>query len=111
MHVPLNIALLLGAAAFCVLATIYDVKMSVKGIKAGIAVEANYTWLYGTDKPTALQYYAVNLPFVVLACGASIAAYCLHNPAFYYGGLSGPAALGAKHIQGGLAWLKLGVKW
>ena len=99
------------ALAFCLGCTVFDITVSEKGIKAGVAVEANYTWLYGTDKPTALQYYAVSLPLVALACGASIAAYCLHNPAFYYGGLSGPAALGAKHIQGGLAWLKLGVKW
>lgn len=102
---------LAGALAFAVACDVYDTVMSVKGIKAGVAVEANYTWLYGTDKPSALQYYAVNIPLILLTAGISITGLFLHNPALVYGGLAAPIAAGAKHIQGGLEWKKLGVKW
>ena len=48
---------LVGAAVFAMLTCVYDTVMSEKGIKAGVAVEANFTWLYGTNKPKAWQYY------------------------------------------------------
>ena len=102
---------LAGALAFAVAADVYDTTMSVKGIKAGVAVEKNWIWLYGTDKPSALRYYAVNIPIVFLAAGISVAGLLSHNPGLFYGGLAAPVAAGAKHIQGGLEWRKLGVKW
>jgi hypothetical protein len=89
---------------------VYDTVMSVKGIKAGVAVEANFTWLYGTNKPTALQYYAVNTAVILLASALSIIGYATHNPALYYGGLSPVIVAGILHIKGGLEWKALGVK-
>jgi hypothetical protein len=102
---------LAGALAFATGCCIYDTVMSVKGIKAGVAVEANFTWLYGTDKPSALQYYAVNIPVILLAAAPSIVGYFLHNPSLYFGGLAAPTAVGISHIKGGLDWRALGVKF
>jgi hypothetical protein len=107
----MSLLYLLGAYAFAVLADVYDTTISEKGIKAGIAVEANYTWLYGTNKPSTFQYYIVNIPIITLTCGVSLAAYLLHSPAFYYAGLAAPIAIGVKHIQGGLEWKALGIKF
>jgi hypothetical protein len=101
---------LAGALAFAVGCMVYDTVMSVKGIKAGVAVEANFTWLYGTNKPTALQYYAVNTAVILLTSALSIIGYATHNPALYYGGLSPVIVAGILHIKGGLEWKALGVK-
>lgn len=106
----MSILYLFGALIFATLADVYDTTISVKGIKAGVAVEANWIWLYGTDKPTALRYYAVNIPIIFLSAGFSFTGYFTHNPALYFGGLAGPLVAGAKHIQGGLEWKALGVK-
>jgi hypothetical protein len=102
---------LAGALAFAIGCDVYDTTMSEKGIKAGLSVEANYTWLYGTNKPTTLQYYAVNIPIILLTAAVSVVGLLLHNPALFYAGLAAPVAIGAKHLQGGLQWKKLGVKW
>jgi hypothetical protein len=95
------------AFAFAIGCNIYDTVMSVKGIKAGVAVEANFTWLYGTDKPSALQYYAVNIPIIFLASALSIIGLFTHNPTLFYAGLAGPIVAGAKHIVGGREWAAL----
>ena len=101
---------LAGALAFALGCTVYDTVMSEKGIKAGVAVEANFTWIYGTDKPTALQYYALNIPIALLTAVPSAIALHYGSP-LYYGGLAAPVVAGIVHILGGLAWRKLGVKW
>jgi hypothetical protein len=101
---------LAGALAFAIGCTVYDVTMSEKGLKAGVAVEANYTWLYGT-KPTALQYYAVFIPIVLATAGVSVAGHYLGNIGLFYGGLAAPIAVGIQHIVGGLEWRALGVKF
>ena len=106
----MTILYLLGAVTAAVLTCVYDTVMSVKGIKAGVAVEDNFTWLYGTDKPSALQYYAVNIPIIFLVSALSIIGYATHNPALYYGGLSPVIVAGILHIKGGLEWKALGVK-
>jgi hypothetical protein len=102
---------LAGALAFAIGCDVYDTTMSEKGIKAGLSTEANLTWLYGTNKPTTLQYYAVNIPIVLATAAVSLLGIHFHNPAVFYAGLAAPIAAGAKHIQGGLQWRKLGVKW
>jgi hypothetical protein len=107
----MNFILLAVAVAFAIGCDVYDTTMSEKGIKAGLAVEANYTWIYGTNKPTTLQYYAVNIPIVLATAAVSLLGIHFHNPAVFYAGLAAPIAAGAKHIQGGLQWRKLGVKW
>jgi hypothetical protein len=99
---------LAGALAFALGSLVYDVTMSVKGITAGVAVEANYVWLYGTDKPSALRYYLVNIPMIFASAGISVAG--LHS-ALFYAGLAAPCVAGIVHIKGGLAWKKLGIKW
>ena len=75
-----------------------------------MAVEANMTWLYGTDKPSALLYYAVNIPIILLAAAPSAAGYFFHNPSFYFGGLTPPIVATILHIKGGVEWKALGVK-
>jgi len=101
---------LIGAVTFTLFTTVYDTIMSEKGIKAGVAVEANLTWLYGTNKPTTLDYYLVNIPIVFVVAVPSIVGYLTGNSALYYAGLAAPLMLSIKHIQGGLEWRALGVK-
>ena len=101
---------LVGAVTAAVLTCVYDTVMSEKGIKSGVAVEANFTWFYGTNKPKAWQYYAVNIPIIFLVSALSIIGYATHNPALYYGGLSPVIVAGILHIKGGLEWKALGVK-
>lgn len=103
----MTIFYLVGATVFALLTTVYDTVMSEKGIKAGLAVEKNFTWLYGTDKPSALQYYAVNIPIIFLASALSIIGLFTHNPTLFYAGLAGPIVAGAKHIVGGREWAAL----
>ena len=107
----MTILYLLGAITAAVLTCVYDTVMSEKGIKAGVAVEANFTWLYGTNKPKTWQYYAVNIPAILLAATPSMVGYFWHNPSLYFGGLAAPVAVGISHIKGGLEWRALGIKW
>ena len=106
----MTIFYLVGAVTAAVLTCVYDTVMSEKGIKSGVAVEANMTWLYGTDKPSALLYYAVNIPIILLAAAPSAAGYFFHNPSFYFGGLTPPIVATILHIKGGVEWKALGVK-
>jgi hypothetical protein len=101
---------LAAALAFAIGCDIYDVTETVKGIAKGVAVEANTFWL-GTDKPTAKQLYLRDGLVIALATLPAVLLLVLlyGSPAFYIA-LVGPAIAGAKHLQGGLQWRKLGIK-
>ena len=83
----------------------YDIYMTEKGIKAGVAVESN-DWLVG-PKPSALALSLrdglINLPFIALP----VVSHILGNDPLAYGTLTGPAVIAIKHVMGGRAWAKL----
>ena len=105
----MTLLLLVIALLFYFGCDIYDVRMTEKGIKAGVAIEGN-TFLLGTDKPTALAEYLRDTVELLIAVGPAIVFLALRKPELkplFYGALAGPVALGGKHILGGLAWKKL----
>lgn len=96
---------ILGSAAFCEAAGIYDVVMTEKGLKAKVAVEGN-TWLVGTN-PTAVALYLRDNLTLALTLAPSLVALVAHNTGFAIGGCAGPVVYGVKHILGGRSWAKL----
>ena len=87
------------------IADIYDIKQSLKGIQKGVGVEGNsiITTLAGTNKPTFFQYLWINLLIPILPLGVP-GLISLHNP-----GLSAFSATALSfgiysHIHGGLDW-------
>src|SRR5271157_6061830 len=102
--------LLLGIAlAVAVLGDLYDVTMTEKGIKSGVAVEAN-DWLVG-QKPSALALYLRDsLVLALCVTPTALCATVFHNLPLAYGALVSPVVYGVVHLFGGLAWKKLGVK-
>lgn len=99
------LVLLAICAAFCVACGIYDVSMTEKGLKAGVAVEGD-TWLVGKT-PSTLALYLRDSLVLVLCAAPSIAFYLAHNTPLAWGAAIGPVPYGIHHIQGGLAWAKL----
>lgn len=98
--------LLAVAASVGVAGDVYDVTMTEKGLKAGIAVEAN-DWLVGS-KPSAVSLYLRDgLVFAMCVIPAVVFAAVAHNVPLGYGALVAPVVFGVKHILGGLQWRKL----
>ena len=97
-----NAAVVFVAAIGC---NIYDTYMTEKGLKAGVAVES-FSWLVGT-KPTALALSLRDWPIIAFTCVPALVVSHFGNPGLAYGLLAAPAAVGAKHIQGGLEWRTL----
>ena len=98
----LTVSLALGVAG-----DVYDVIMTEKGLKAGVAVEGD-TWLISSDKPSALALYLRDS--IVLAFCVAPTALCatvFHNIPLAYGALISPVVYGVKHVQGGLQWRTL----
>jgi len=102
----------LTCLAFYLTCMVADSVISVKGIKAGVAVEGN-TWInaiFKTNKETATDYVLYDL---IEAVGLSVAGIvALVHPAFYLGLFLSSGmyiGMGVKHIQGVLAWKKYGV--
>ncbi len=85
--------------------TVYDVLMTEKGLKAGVAVEGN-TWLVGS-KPTAITLYLRDSLTAVLATAPSIVTYAMGSTAGAYGLLIMPVVYAVKHVLGGRQWAKL----
>lgn len=100
------LAAFITALAFAVAGDIYDVTLTEKGIKAGVAVEGN-TFLVKNNKPTAVALYLRDSLVTGLATAPSIIALAYGNKALFYGFLVGPIVSGVKHVGGGLAWRKL----
>jgi hypothetical protein len=102
----MTILYLAGALAFAVGCDIYDVVLTERGIKAGVAVEA-FDWLVGS-KPTAVALYLRDSLITAFAMlPAIVVGLVFHNQAAFYGCLAAPVVLGIKHIRGGRAWTNL----
>jgi len=97
------IALLIAFLA-AVAAEIFDVTMTEKGLKAGVALERN-TWLVGS-KPSAKALYLRDLLIIVPFLALGLVAVHFKHPIVY--GFIAPLAVRAvQHIKGGLEWKKL----
>ena len=81
-------------------ADLYDVTMTEKGIKKGVSVEA-FTWLVG-DKPSAVALYLRDWLIIAIATAPQALALVFHNPALFWGFMTVPASLIARHVNGGL---------
>ncbi len=79
--------------------------MTEKGLKSGVAVEAN-TWLVGS-KPGAVALYLRDSLETVLATTPCILACVLNNTTLFWGFLIAPLLAGVKHINGGRNWAVL----
>ena len=93
------------AGIFYVICMFLDSFFSVKGIKAGIAVEGNtlLNKIFGTDKETARDYVLYDAVELVALSAAFYLGLWLSAGAY--------VGMGIKHLQGALAWHKLGVKF
>ena len=98
--------LILISVAFCEACGVYDVVMTEKGLKAGVAVEGN-DWLVG-QKPSAVALYLRdNLTLALCVLPSLLAGLWAHNLPVAYGLAFMPIPYGIHHIQGGRAWAKL----
>jgi hypothetical protein len=93
------------AVAFYVGCDLYDVILTEKGIRAGVAVEGN-TFLVGS-KPSAVALYLRDILVAGIATVPCVLALSFHNLPIFWGCLVAPVVAGVKHILGGLAWAKL----
>lgn len=96
---------LVAALGFAIAADIYDVVLTEKGIKAGVAVEGN-TFLVG-QKPSAVALYLRDSLVTGIATTPCILALVYGNKPLFYGFLVAPVVAGVKHIRGGRAWRNL----
>lgn len=88
-------------AAFAIAAAVYDVTMTRRGLRAGVAVESNAIIVaLGGPRPSALVLYLESLAEIALAVFVAL----VPNPALHGIGLASLAVLGVKHIQGGREW-------
>lgn len=98
-------ALFAIAVAAAIAADVFDVKMTEKGIQAGVAVES-FDWLVGS-KPSAARMYMRDLGLIALVSSPALVLFLLGSVPAAIGCLAAPLAVAARHIQGGLAWKKL----
>jgi hypothetical protein len=91
-----------ATVAAAVAANVYDIYMTEKGVKAGVAIEA-FDWLVGT-KPTVLALALRDLGIVAVASTPALVLYTLGSVPAAYGCLAGPAVAAIKHILGGRSW-------
>jgi hypothetical protein len=88
--------------------TVYDDLLTVKGIKSGVALEANTFWGLISNKPSLLALTLCGWAEIAILCLPSLLAHIFHAPAGVdYGCLGAPIAMGIKHIQGGRQWATL----
>ena len=92
----------LFAIAFYVGCDLYDVILTEKGIKAGVAVEGN-TFLVG-QKPSAVALYLRDALLAGLATTPCAIALAVGNTPLFWGFLAAPVVVGVKHILGGKQW-------
>lgn len=93
-------------------AAMLDTWISDVGVKSGVAVEGNtwLDWLSGSNKPSTKAYILYALGEAVVLSGFAIFGAVTGNP---YAALisCGPwIAMIVKHLQGYVAWRKLGTK-
>jgi hypothetical protein len=92
--------------ALYVASDIFDVTLTVKGIKAGVAVEGNL-FLLSTNRPTARALYLRDTAELGMSLIPAVIFFLVHNTPLLYAGAVCPAVMAVKHVLGGLAWKKL----
>lgn len=98
------VSLLLALSA-AVAGEVFDVTLTVRGIKAGVAVEGT-SYLIG-DKPSARALYLRDIGITMLPMFVAGLLAVHYDHPIGYGVATWFAVLAVKHIQGGLAWRKL----
>lgn len=97
------IYVILVLAVLDVVGTVYDVNLTVRGIRKSVGVEGNstVTFLSGTDKPGYVFLYSWNLAWVA---GVLVAALIMQNPASDGGAVAFFLVDAVKHLIGGHKW-------
>lgn len=85
---------------------VYDVTMTSRGLKKGLALESN-EWLIGT-KPSTKALYLRDGLVLAMCIAPAVVCLALGNVPLAIGALISPVLYGVRHLQGGLAWKKLG---
>jgi hypothetical protein len=93
------------ALAVAVAGEVYDVTLSTRGIKAGVAVEGN-DWLVGINPSARALYLRDSILGVVFAIVPAVCV-ALAGTAAAYPILAGPVLFGLKHYSGGRKWAKM----
>jgi len=93
------------ALAWAIGCDIYDVTLTEKGIKAGVAVEGN-TFLV-SSKPSAVALYLRDSLVTGIAATPCVLACILYSQPLFWGFLIAPVLSGVKHILGGRQWATL----
>lgn len=96
-----------AATAVGIAGDVYDVTLTSRGLKKGLAEESN-EWLIGTKPSTKALYLRDGLVLAFCLLPTLLCATVFHNIPLAYGGLVSPIIYGIRHVQGGLAWKKLG---
>jgi len=99
------VEILAAVCAAVVASDVYDVSMTQKGLKAGVAVEG-FTWLVGS-KPSALALYLRDTLCEALSIAPTVFCHLAGADPAAYGLLIAPGVYAVKHVLGGLAWKKL----
>ncbi len=100
-----KVIVLAAGLAWAIGCDVYDITLTEKGIKAGVAVEGN-TWLVGT-KPGAVALYLRDSLETGIATAPCILACIFNNAPLFWGFLIAPLLSGVKHILGGKQWATL----
>jgi hypothetical protein len=96
---------LVGSVAFGLAGQIYDMILTERGLKAGVAIEAN-DWLVGKH-PTAKALYLRDVTILTISTLPSVLALVFGSAPLALGFSVVPIVFGVKHILGGLAWARL----
>lgn len=96
----LTLALIIAVAG-----DVYDVIMTEKGLKAGVAVEGNDFLV--DSKPSALALYLRDSVILAFCLVPTVLSAAFGNMPVAYGSLIAPVVYGIQHILGGLQWRAL----
>jgi hypothetical protein len=96
---------LVGSSILEQAANHYDTVETLRGIRAGVAVEGN-TWLVGTH-PSVRALYLRDAMTLGIIVSPSLVAYKFRKMPFFYAGCVGPLVMGIKHVNAGKKWQSL----
>lgn len=96
-------------AMFHIAAVVADVRLTDRGIKKGVAVEANrfIVWMYGR-KPNLVELYTANFLISAPMLVSGILGHQLNLDILIWMSLGSMISFGAKHLRGAYRWAKLG---
>lgn len=103
-----------GALALLEAGTEVDVRLTDKGIKAGVSVEGNtlIVKMFG-DKPSLHESYLGAWVCNAIAIAPAVVGFFI-SPALFWAGIGGIVVFAGKHVWAGLCWrtlLKQNGKW